>query len=239
MYALNQLLALSVIFLSFATPASKDAEARSTSASTANVTQKVVSVAPFTSVELRNGGKAIVRYGAIQRVALIKGSLDCTDVTVANERLIIDTGKKDCPRGYELEVEIVTPNIKGLAVAQGGLLQSLENFPGQTAISLAVNQGGVLDVRSITVQSVTAAVNSGGRILVKPQTSLVASVADGGVITYWGNPAVTSSTKHGGIINKGTAAEADEPVSDVNPCLTSVPNVPPVPPVAPRRSFWW
>jgi hypothetical protein len=238
MYALSQLLALSVIFLSFATPTSK-AEAWSTSALPADVAQKVVSVAPFSSVELRNGGKAIVRYGASQRVTLIKGSLDCTDVTVANERLIIDTGKKDCHRGYELEVEIVTPNIKGLAVAQGGLLQSLENFPGQTAISLAVNQGGVLDIRSITVQSVAAAVNSGGRILVKPQTSLVASVSDGGVITYWGNPAVTSSTKHGGIVNKGTAAEANEPISDVNPCLTSVPNVPPVPPVAPRRSFWW
>lgn len=240
MFALNQLLVLSVIVLSFASPATKESDGRSANTSSANVTQNIVSVAPFTSVELRNGGTAILRYGASQRVTLIKGGLNCTEVTVINgDRLIIDTGKKDCPRGYELEIEIVTPNIKGLAVANGGLLQSLGDFPGQTAISLAVNQGGALDIRSITVQSVTAAVRSGGRILARPQASLVASVADGGVITYWGNPKVTSSTRHGGIINKGTAAEADEPVSDTNACLSTIPNVPAVPPVPPRRSFWW
>jgi hypothetical protein len=240
MFAVNQLLALSVIVLSFASPATKESDARSTTTSSANVTQNVVSVAPFTSVELRNGGKAILRYGASQRVTLIKGSLDCTEVTVVNgDRLIIDTGKKDCPRGYELEIEIVTPIIKGLAVANGGLLQSLGDFPGHTAISAAVNQGGVLDVRSISVQSVTAAVKSGGRILAKPQSSLVASVADGGVITYWGNATVTSSIRHGGIINKGTAAEADEAVSDLNPCVSAAPSIPGAPPVPPRRSFWW
>jgi hypothetical protein len=240
MFALNQLLALSVIVFSLVSPATKESDARSTTISSEVVAQKDVQVAPFTSVELRNGGKAIVRYGASQRVTLIKGSLNCTDVTVVNgDRLIIDTGKKDCPRGYELEVEIVTPNIKGLAVSNGGLLQGLGEFPGHTAISVAVNQGGVLDIRSIPVYSVTAAVRSGGRILVKPQTSLVASVADGGVITYWGNAMVTSSIKHGGIINRGTAAEADEPVSDLNPCLSATPSVPSTPPIAPVRSFWW
>jgi hypothetical protein len=241
MFALTQLLALSVIALSFVSPVTKESDARFATTSSANVNQNIVSVAPFTSVELRNGGKALVKYGASQRVTLMKGSLDCTEVAVVNgDRLIIDTGKKDCPRGYELEIEIITPNIKGLAVANGGLLQSLGGFPGHTAISAAVNQGGVLDIRSINVQSVAAAVRSGGRILARPQASLVASVADGGVITYWGNAMVTSSIKHGGIINKGTAAEADEPVADVNPCLSAVPNVTAVPPVPPvRRSFWW
>ena len=180
MFALNQILALSVIVLSFVAPATKESDGLSAPTSSADATPKIVSVAPFTSVELRNGGTAILRYGASQRVTLIKGSLTCTEVTVAGgERLIIDTGKNDCPRGYELEIDIVTPNIKGLAVANGGLLQSLGNFPGLTAISVAVNQGGAIDLRSITVQSVTAAVRSGGRILVRPQTSLVASVADG------------------------------------------------------------
>lgn len=240
MFALNQLLVLSVIVLSFVSPATKESAGPTIPTSPMDATQKVVSVAPFTSVELRNGGKAILRQGPSQRVTLIKGSLTCTDVTANGDRLIIDTGKKDCPRGYELEIEIVTPNIKALAVADGGLLQSIGDFPGQTAISVAVNQGGALDIRSITVQSVTAAVKSGGRILVKPRASLVASVADGGVITYWGNAKVISSINHGGVVNKGNAAEADDPVSDLNPCLSAVPSVTAVPPVPPaRRSFWW
>ena len=241
MFLSSQLLALSMIVLSFVLPAAKESDGRAALTSAADASQKsIVSVAPFTSVELRNGGKAILRHGPSQRVTFIKGSSNCTDVMVGNgDRLIIDTGKRECPRGYELEIEIVTPNLKGLAVANGGLLQSLGDFPGQTAIALAVNQGGVLDVRSFAVQSVTAAVKSGGKILVKPQSSLVASVSDGGVITYWGNAAVTSSIKQGGIIGKGTAAEADEPVSDLNPCLSAIPSVPPVPPVAPRRSYWW
>ncbi len=240
MFALKQFFALGVIAGSFVSSATVNSNARPASSSRKAV-DNVVSVAPFTSIELRNGGEAVVRYGTTQRVTLIKGSSNCTEVTVTNgDRLIIDnTGRDACPRGYELQIEIITPHLKGLAVANGGLLQSLGDFPGETALSLAVNQGGVLDVRSITVDSVLAAVKSGGRILARPRISLAASVADGGVITYWGNPTVTSATRHGGIINKGTAADANAPVSDSNQCASAIPNAPAAPPAPVRRSFWW
>src|SRR5215813_11697442 len=74
--------------------------------------QADVPVAPFDSIELHDGARVVLRYGPIQRVTLIKGSLDYTSVTVADGgRLIINKCKSRCPRGYELEIEIVTSDI--------------------------------------------------------------------------------------------------------------------------------
>jgi len=67
---------------------------------------------------------------------------------------------------------------------------------------------------------VIASVAQGGRILVTPQTVLTASVADGGQISYWGEPRVEKSIQHGGAINKGTAADLNEPLSEAPTCLS-------------------
>jgi putative autotransporter adhesin-like protein len=179
------------------------------------VQQEAISVAPFNSIELRNGGRVKVRYGASQRVTLVKGNAQEFKITVDGGRLVIDK-VRHTERGQATEVEVVTPNLNGLAVANGGLLQSIGDFPGQASIALAVNEGGIVDARSITVQSATASVYSGGRIYVKPQTTLVASVAQGGAITYWGKPRVTSSIKRGGVVEAGAAADIDKPVSEVS-----------------------
>ena len=52
--------------------------------------QAEVPVATFDSIELHDGARVILRYGAIQRVTLIKGSLDHTSVTVADGGRLID-----------------------------------------------------------------------------------------------------------------------------------------------------
>src|SRR6266850_7309636 len=94
------------------------------------ISQTVVPLAPFGSVELRNGGKAILHHGPVQRVTLLKGSPDYTQVTIADgDRLVIDRCRNHCPRGYELEIEIVTPNIAGISIAHGGTIASWGNFP--------------------------------------------------------------------------------------------------------------
>ena len=189
-----------------------------------------VPLAPFRSVELRNGGKAILRYGPTQRVAFLKGSSDYTRLTVSSEgRLLIDKCKSKCARGYELEIEIVTPELARVSVAEGGTLQSRGSFPGQAAIAATVTNGGTVDIRSMPAASVTASVFSGGRIFVKPLTSIVANVAQGGIILYWGDPRVTQSIEHGGVIEKGTAADSDE-LGDVSDTVAPIPPVPPTPP---------
>lgn len=203
--------------------------------------QTVVPLAPFRSVELRNGGKVILRHGPVQRVTLLKGTPDYTQVTiVGGDRLVIDRCINNCPRAYELEIEIITPDIAGISVAHGGTIASQGNFPRLAEIGVDVSNGGTIDIRSMTVDSVTASVDQGGRIFTKPQAVMSASVRQGGIITYWGDAKVTSSVKHGGVVTKGTADEADKPISDVGPSLLSVPQSPILPPrpIQPVRNLF-
>ena len=200
------------------------------------VVQKVVPLTSFSSVELHDGGKAILHHGPTQRVTLLKGSLDYTRVTIADGgRLVINRCKTECPRGYDLEIEIVTPDIARISVADGGTIQSRGSFPRQAEIGVAVNDGGTIDIRSMAVDSVTASVHSGGRIFTRPQTAMFASVVDGGVITYWGDARVSKSIKGGGVVSRGTTVEADQPISELSPPLPSVPPIPPLP-VQPHRN---
>lgn len=166
--------------------------------------EATVPVAPFRSVELRNGGKVILRHGPTQRVTFLKGSPGSTQITVSSEDgLVIDCTSKHA-RGYELEIEIVTPEIAGLSVAHGGTIQSRGSFPRQAGIGVSVDNGGTIDIRSMSVGSVSASVLSGGRILATPLTMLAATVVEGGHITYWGDARVTQSIEHGGSVTKGS-----------------------------------
>jgi hypothetical protein len=197
--------------------------------------QQAVTLAPFTSVELNGGVKALLQYGSPQRVTMLKGSGDISLITVTQQRLVIDKCRDKCPRGYEVQVEIVTPLITAMSSANGGTIESRGNFPLQTAMSLAVSHGGTVDARAILANNITAAVNQGGRILAQPQMTMAASVSNGGVITYWGNAQVTSSTQHGGAVTKGATVDLDKPLSDVEAPLVC-PSNRPAPPTGSKRS---
>lgn len=207
--------------------------------------QTAVPLAAFRSVELHDGVSAILRNGPTQRVTLLKGSLDYTSVTIADGgRLVIEKCKGRCPRGYELEIEIVTPYIDGISVADGGTIQSRDSFPRQPAIRAAVSNGGSIDIRSMTVDVVTASVEEGGRIFTMPQTALTASVFEGGNITYWGDARVESSVRQGGVVTRGTAADVDKPLSELgplsemSPSVPSVPSIPALRPIQPIRNLF-
>ncbi|HEY5839077.1 MAG TPA: hypothetical protein VIT19_08580 [Pyrinomonadaceae bacterium] len=191
----------------------------------------------FNSIVLDGGAKAVIQYGSPQRVTMLKGSEDLSLITVTQDRLVVNKCRDKCPRGYELQVEIVTPLINAIAVTNGGVIESRGDFPLQTAMSLAVNHGGTVDARTISANNITAAVAQGGRILAKPETTMVASVSNGGVITYWGNAQVMSSTEHGGAITKGAASDLNKPLSDVEaPVSCPTTPAPPAPPAGAKRS---
>ena len=193
--------------------------------------QTTVPVPQFRSVELRNGGMVILRHGPTQRVTLLQGSLQQTSVTVDGDWLVIDRPKSVPHRGYRLEIEVVTPWIAEVSVQEGGTLQSRGAFPPQASIEASVSNGGTLDIRSIETDNVEAAVSQGGRIFLKAGQSLVASVNQGGIITWWGDARVRRSVRHGGAVVHGTAADADKPLSDLG--LDHIPPLPPIPPVPP------
>jgi hypothetical protein len=177
-----------------------------------------MAVAPFRSLELRNGTHAILRYGPTPRVTFLKGNPDETQVTIASgDRLVVDKRKSKRPRGYELEIEIVTPELTSITLAHGGWIQSVGSFPRQAEIDLTVDNGGTIDIRAMSVASVKASVLSGGRIFAKPLTAIAASVVDGGNITYWGDARVTQSIQHGGVVERGDPSEADAPFLENSP----------------------
>jgi hypothetical protein len=194
----------------------------------ATMADSVVRLGPFRSVTLRNGGHVILRHASDQRVTLRDGADECTSATIVDgDRLVIDHAHRRCPRGQRPVVEILSPDVDGLRVMDGGTIQTRGEFPRKAELRVAVEQGGLIDLRSMRVDRVTAAVDQGGRILTRPQETLVASVAHGGAVTYWGSPRVTSSTTMGGVVARGAADVADRPLLDMDPATPAVPAVPP------------
>lgn len=202
-------------------------------------TPTAVPLPPFRSVELRHGAHAILRHGPTQRVTFLKGSPDDARVTVARGgELVIEKGKSRSSRRYELEIEIVTPELAHITVAHGGWIQSRGTFPRQVEIGVTVDNGGTIDVRSMSLGRITASVLSGGIILVKPLGAMAASVVQGGNITYWGDAPVTQSIEHGGVIIRGAPSDADRPLSELNPGIAPVAPRPPQPPSKARQYLW-
>jgi hypothetical protein len=168
----------------------------------------VVQVKRFSSIELPEGGHVILRPSATQRVTLLRGSLDYTRMRVTDRgALVIDKCFRKCPKGYRLELEILSPSVNRLSLANGGSIQSRGGFSRQSTLAVDVSHGGTIDARSIVAQRVTASVSQGGRILTSPQASLSARVSNGGAIFYWGDAQVTKSIDHGGVVTRGSADE--------------------------------
>jgi hypothetical protein len=198
--------------------------------------ETVVPVAAFRSVTLRGGGHVILRHAPKHRVTILEGSTSHTSAAIADgDRLVIDRCQTKCPRGYKMTVEVLTPDIADVRVNDGGVIQTIGSFPDRGALRVMVDSGGLIDLRSMTIDSVAAAIRQGGRIFVDPGKSLVARIEQGGAVTYWGDPRVNSSIDHGGVVVKGDPADFDKPVEELGPAVASPPPVPPVPPVPPTR----
>ncbi|PYQ31335.1 MAG: hypothetical protein DMF56_05410 [Acidobacteria bacterium] len=196
-----------------------------------------IPVGEFRTVELNDGGHVIVRYGAVQRVSLVSGGLECARVSVREERLIIEHGVSSCHHEERRQIEVVTPRLDGVAVSNGGIVQAAGEFPAQSSIDAAVEQGGMIDIRAVAADTVHAAIYSGGRIFTTSRKSLSAAVESGGGITYWGDPAVKKAVRNGGVVARGAEEDADKPLSEMGGPGTEsmpVPPVPPIPPVPPR-----
>jgi len=160
-----------------------------------------VQVPSFRSVELRGGGDVTLRPGPAQRVTILEGSAQVSRIYVARAgQLRIDMCNNRCPRQYRLRVEIQSPRAPDVAIAGGGTIRALGGFPGQGRLAAAVHGGGAIDLRAVDASDVTAAVNGGGDISVRPRTRLTAAVNGGGEIRYLGNPAVTMAVHGGGAV---------------------------------------
>ena len=164
---------------------------------------EVVPVGHFDSVGLEGGGHVTVKYGAQQRVTLLKGSSQYTRLRVENgHSLNIEACSESCPHQYDLEIEIVTPVLEAAAISGGGDIEAHGNFPKVESFSAAVNGGGDIDARAVSAKTVHAAVSGGGGIHVTATAMLNAAVSGGGEIVYSGNPQVNEAVNGGGSVER-------------------------------------
>lgn len=173
----------------------------------------LVPVPSFRSIELNGGGRVILRHGPQQRVTLLSGSTEISRIEVGPsgrrgtgnpDQLVIDACRRSCNGRYQLEVEVVTPSIEGVAVKGGGRIQTVGAFPRQPRIGAAVHGGGQIDIRSLPARQVGAAISGGGNILTTAEDTLGAAINGGGAILYWGNPKVGSAVNGGGTVRRGS-----------------------------------
>jgi hypothetical protein len=180
-------------------------------AASAPAAAETVPVPKFNSVQLRGGGEVLLRHGPVQRVTILEGSTAFTRIAVGEDErrrnpdaLVIDACNRQCPRTYKLRVEIVTPDVKAVAVSGGGVIRTVGIFRAGDSLAAAVNGGGHIDVRSARASSVAAAIRGGGTIYARPEASLAAAIRGGGEIHYWGDPSVVTSLQGGGRVRRGS-----------------------------------
>jgi hypothetical protein len=165
---------------------------------------EAIPVPHFDSVEISDGGNLTIVPGRVQRVILVSGSREFTRFRMRRDgQLEISTMcYGHCPRNYDLRVQIETPNVPDLAVSEGGTIIAQRGFAPQRHIAAAVSEGGTIDLRAVVVDDVSAAVNSGGEIYVRPRRTLAAAVNAGGDVHYSGNPQVTMAVHNGGDVRR-------------------------------------
>jgi len=162
---------------------------------------EVVPVPQFQAIELRGGGELQLRQGPVQRVTLLDGSRQFTNVSVEREgKLRIDACNARCPQHYRLRIEVQSPRVPGLGVSGGGSIRAAGGFAVQDEIAVGVNGGGKVDVRGVEGRDVAVGVNGGGQVLVRARSTLAVGVNGGGEVRYLGHPKVTSAIDGGGTV---------------------------------------
>lgn len=168
------------------------------------IATEVLPLSGFRSVELNGGGVVMIVPGPAQRVTIVQGSSQFTRMRVDSDgKLRIDACNQNCPRHYQLRIQIQSPHVPPVGIHGGGSITASTGFSPQRELAAGVSGGGKIDLRAVLADTVAAGVNGGGLIMVRPRVSLAAAVNGGGEVLYSGNPAVTMAVKGGGAVRRG------------------------------------
>jgi hypothetical protein len=122
-------------------------------------------LAPFTAISVHGGGHVILRHGTTQRVSLLKGDPKVALIRVNGSTLELSPCENVCLfRHVDLEVEIVSPDIRAIDAHGGGAIDTKGEFPKQAEMAVAAHGGGAIDIRAKPVEQVAAEVHGGGAI---------------------------------------------------------------------------
>ena len=165
---------------------------------------EIIPVPQFRGVQLRGGGVVDVVPGPVERVSIVEGSSQFTQMHVDyGGKLVIDTCNQRCPTMYRMRVVIQSPRVPDLAISGGGQINTAAGFRPQPQLSVAIDGGGRIDAAAVDAVQVSAAVNGGGSITVRPRSTLSAAVNGGGHVRYFGNPVTSVAIRGGGAVTRG------------------------------------
>lgn len=162
---------------------------------------KAIPLEQFEAIEVRGSVVVTLVPGPVQRVTTVDSN--CVRIQVAAEgRLVVEKGWNHS-RGGDLHVCLEAARIpEALSVYGGGAIHVDPGFPHLEELSAVVEGGGIIELRALNVEDVAAAVRDGGSILVRPLSSLTATISGGGEIRYSGDAQVSASIDRDGHLSR-------------------------------------
>jgi hypothetical protein len=174
-----------------------------TALATPAMAQQTVPLPQFDSVGLHGSGSVTIRRGPQQQVIIREGDATTSEFRVKQGgSLEIDSCRNSCPANYRLSVEIVMPDVEDLAISGSGRISVEPGFAGSANRSFAINGSGEINARSLSANSMHAAINGSGRIRTGNVEHIQAAISGSGRIGYVGKPHVQSAVSGSGWIGE-------------------------------------
>ena len=161
----------------------------------------MVPVGQFHSVTIEGMGHVTFVHGAQQRVVLKSGDTDNTKIYVKDGDLVFKScpGKgwfgwnNSCPMGYELNVEVTTPDLSGVEIDGSGKFDTQGGFPQQQKLAIEINGSGNVDLMDMPAASTDVAIHGSGKVHVNAKNDLDVEIAGSGSVVYGGNPHISQT----------------------------------------------
>lgn len=169
----------------------------------ADIKTKNYKIDDFNKIITHGGGNLNISYSN-QHILEVKTTNDCfelVDISVSSKILYIEiknlqTGNCNCT------INIGVPVLYELVQNGGGNIVLKRGFSPTNSFECKIKEGGSIDLSELSVDSIYASIDGGGKILLNARKKLEGKISGGGLIEYLGDPIVESNVSGGGTIRK-------------------------------------
>ncbi|HEY5337156.1 MAG TPA: DUF2807 domain-containing protein [Rhizomicrobium sp.] len=161
-----------------------------------------VPVGHFHSVTIEGMGHVTFVHGAQQRVVLKAGDTTNTQISVKDGGDLVFKScpskgwfgwNSSCPSGYDLQVEITTPELSGVVIDGSGKIDSTGTFAPQPKLDVEINGSGNVDLAGIPAGASAVAIHGSGKVRIDARDALDVEIAGSGSVLYAGNPHISQT----------------------------------------------
>lgn len=155
----------------------------------------------FDKVIMTGGGDVVITRSPVTSLT-VAGSDSCLksfESEVKSETLIIRQMHNDS-RDCILKIHVSAPKLVAIQQDGGGNIKVESGFEPTDSFQCVLNGGGIVEMKTLKVNSFHATINGGGEIFIHADKLLKADINGGGSISYIGNPEVISKNTNGGSI---------------------------------------